>query len=88
MSELISAVEAHKLANPSFPEGLSRYKDIVSEVVTTASMGGITAVNLRIPIRFELEIVSWLRAGGYEVTQLEDSIADQSFYKINWSNFQ
>lgn len=88
MSELISAVEAHKLANPSFPEGLSRYQDIVSQAVTDASMGGITAVNLRIPVRFELEIVSWLRTGGYEVTQLEDSVADQSFYTISWSHFQ
>lgn len=86
MSELISAVEAHKLANPSFPEGLSRYQDIVAQAVTDASMGGVTAINLRIPVRFELEIVSWLNGGGYQVTQLEDSIEEHSFYTISWSN--
>lgn len=87
MSELISAALAHKLANPTFPEGLSRYKDMVAGIISDAAMGGLTSINARVPAKFEHEIAFWLKQQDYKVVQLEDDVPEHSFYAISWSHF-
>lgn len=89
MSDLISAVQAHKLANPDYQEGLARYKTNIAEAVTDAAFGQVERISLRVPEMYQDELICYIKEYGYEVSIQQEAPVDipgWAFLYVSWAN--
>lgn len=86
MAELITASEALKLASPTKEEGLERYKEIVSTVITEAAMGQLKSVSIAVPEMYSGSIQLWLCNHGYITSVIPDDLQYWSAIEINWGS--
>jgi hypothetical protein len=84
MTDFITAQEAKALATPAFPIRVSNYLGEVNKAICEAATGGLSYLDLRIPLDIHEDVIKAIREKGFQVIPSGEPVQGMIFFRVGW----